>query len=177
MRVFASRKLVSSMRGGSIGFLNSPQHVTAAVVVNTSSSRHFSAVLNPYDIELTADHILSRQFSTTNALEKELHIYSAKKQTPVSLKSLMETGKGDKLQDFEELMKGKLNDSSHHTTQKILIQVACFLHRELPVRLAHRAVRLEASPLLSQSGKLVLLPTYFLHSINQHRSLIIFFFF
>ena len=94
-----------------------------------------------------------RNYSTNTPLEKELHIYSAKKQTPVSLRSLMETGKGDKLQDFDELMKGKLSESNHHTTQKILIQVACFLHRELPVRLAHRAIKLESSPLLMRSGK------------------------
>jgi hypothetical protein len=97
-----------------------------------------------------------RNFSIiTPHLEKEIHIYSNKKEIPVSLKSLMETGKGDKLNRFDELVKGKYAPQTvqPQASQKILIQVACFLHRELPVRLAHRAVRLESSPLFVKSSK------------------------
>ncbi|RYY88320.1 hypothetical protein EON63_02615 [archaeon] len=43
--------------------------------------------------ELTAYDIINlRNFSANSILEKELHVYAAKKQTPVSLRSLMETG-------------------------------------------------------------------------------------
>ena len=80
-------------------------------------------------------------------LEKELLLYSKKKQTPVSLKSLMESGRGDN----PNLPSGKSTKAS----DKVIMQVACFLHREMPVRLAHRAVKLEASPLFQMSGKIV----------------------
>ena len=50
-------------------------------------------------------------------------------------------------------MKHKID--KHQVTQRIMIQVACFLHRELPIRLAQRAVKLEASPLFARSGKLI----------------------
>ena len=82
--------------------------------------------------------------------EKELLLFSNKKQTPVSLKALMETGKGDRLSSASH---DKNEDASR---SKILIQIACFLHRELPVRLAHNAVKFEASPLIMKSGSTVL---------------------
>lgn len=108
-------------------------------------------------VEAAVENIfLLRNFSSANngALEKELQIYSSKKQTPVSLKSLMETGTGDRLQHFEGYIKSqqeKFNQAQ--VSQRVLIQVACFLHRELPIRLAQRAVKLEASPLFVRSGK------------------------
>jgi hypothetical protein len=94
----------------------------------------------------------SGQFSTQTNQEKELIIYSTKKLTPVSLKSLMDTGKGERLDDL-----GSSNRLSHATaSQKVLTQVACFLHRELPVRLAHRAVRLESSSIFAKNGTLII---------------------
>ena len=86
----------------------------------------------------------------SSPLDKELLIYSNKKQTPVSLKSLMETGKGIRLKD-----ENSIDIEDEIARQKVLIQVACFLHRELPVRLAHRAVKLEASHLFNKSGIIV----------------------
>lgn len=83
----------------------------------------------------------------SSAVEKEIFLYSNKKQTPVSLKSLMETGKGERLQMLQNV-----NELNSAVSNKVLIQVACFLHRELPVRLAHRAVKLEALPLFTKSG-------------------------
>jgi hypothetical protein len=101
------------------------------------------------------NNILCRTLSTTHVpLEKELILYSNKKQTPVSLRTLMETGRGDTLNRFDEIMKGKYSiNPVPKVSQRILIQVACFLHRELPVRLAHRAMRFEQSPLFLRSGK------------------------
>ena len=97
--------------------------------------------------------VLFRESSVSmsaSSLEKELQLYSNKKQTPVSLKSLMETGKGIRLKDEKAV-----DIENEIARQKILIQVACFLHRELPVRLAHRAVKLESS-LFSKSGEISL---------------------
>ena len=59
----------------------------------------------------------------------------------------MESGRGDN----PNLPSGKSTKAS----DKVIMQVACFLHREMPVRLAHRAVKLEASPLFQMSGKIV----------------------
>lgn len=102
------------------------------------------------------DIFLLENFQNVNpALEKEISLYSNKKLTPVSLRSLMETGKGDRLEHFDQLMKGRYGsqEGQPQASQRILIQVACFLHRELPIRLAQRAVKLEASPLFMKSGK------------------------
>lgn len=101
------------------------------------------------------DIFLLENFQNFNpALEKEVLLYSNKKQTPVSLRSLMETGKGDRLEHFDQLMKGRYTQQGQpQASQRILIQVACFLHRELPIRLAQRAVKLEASHLFMKSGK------------------------
>lgn len=82
-------------------------------------------------------------------LERELILYGSKKQTPVSLKSLMETGKGDLLKSFEPGQQAKSTAS-----ELVLFQVACFLHRELPVRIAHRVEHLQSTQFLLKSRKL-----------------------
>lgn len=82
-------------------------------------------------------------------LERELILYGSKKQTPVSLKSLLETGKGALLKDFE----GKPRETTT-ASELVLFQVACFLHRELPVRIAHRVEHLQSTPFLLNSRKL-----------------------
>lgn len=121
---------------------------------------------------MVKDIFLLENFQNINpALEKEIVLYSNKKQTPVSLRSLMETGKGDRLQHFDQLMKGKYGnqpDQQPQASQRILIQVACFLHRELPIRLAQRAVKLEASQLFMKSGTLqyVITPIYFIYNLR-----------
>ena len=68
-------------------------------------------------------------------------------QTSVSLQDLMRTGQGEYLhksfEDSENLLK-----ENHQTTELVLIQVAGFLRREMPVRLAHRIRDLERLPLM-----------------------------
>lgn len=93
------------------------------------------------------DEILAvRNFSVmTPNIEKELELYSKKKQTSVSLRTLMDTGRGEN-PNLPLPKSGRASD-------KVIMQVACFLHRELPVRLAHRAAKLEASQLFSMSGE------------------------
>jgi hypothetical protein len=58
---------------------------------------------------------------------------AAMRQTGVSLKTLIDTGRG-------ELLGGDIvfRESDLTTREQMLIQVASFLHRELPIRLAHR---------------------------------------
>lgn len=88
--------------------------------------------------------------ASSSQLNKEIDLYSKKKQTSVSLRALMESGQGLHLQKLG--MGGASNEDGMKVAEKILIQIACFLHRELPVRVAHRAVKLEASPLFMKSG-------------------------
>eukprot|EP01041_Mallomonas_annulata_P011562 gene11562-24175_t len=76
---------------------------------------------------------------------EELLSFSSKKQTSISIKLLMETGKGVYLDSSSK------NESPSSTTERIKIQVARFLHRELPIRLAHRAVELESIPVMCTS--------------------------
>lgn len=78
---------------------------------------------------------------------RDLRFFGAKKQTSVNLQALMETGQGKRLSQFESNIEkaapGSTSSASKDARSKVLIQIACFLHRELPVRLAHRALELE----------------------------------
>jgi len=68
------------------------------------------------------------------------------KQSPtsVSLQVLMRTGRGEYLdRRFENLAM-----KEHTATELVLMQVASFLRRELPIRLAHRVQDLEKVPLM-----------------------------
>ncbi len=89
-------------------------------------------------------------------LDRELILYGSKKQTPVSLKSLLETGKGDLLNVFE----GKQRESTT-ASELVLFQVACFLHRELPVRVAHRVEHLQSAPFLLNSRKFLCISHFY----------------
>ena len=104
--------------------------------------------LYPFAISMVGTHHQTLVRNAANAagahynafnLERELILYGSKKQTPVSLKSLMETGKGDLLKSFEP---GQRTTST--ASELVLFQVACFLHRELPVRIAHRVEHLQS---------------------------------
>ena len=66
-------------------------------------------------------------------------------QTSVSLQALMRTGRGEYLHKTFEDME---NVDKHSATNLVLIQVASFLRRELPIRLAHRIQDLEGIPLM-----------------------------
>ena len=67
-------------------------------------------------------------------------------QTSVSLQALMSTGRG------EFLHKTFAQDrvAQHAATDLVLLQVASFLQRELPIRFAHRVRDLEAVPALAE---------------------------
>lgn len=99
--------------------------------------------------------------------EKDLQHYGKKKQTGVSLKALMETGRGDRLMEFDKLVDTSRTQAG--ASERVQIQVACFLHRELPVRLAHRALELEASSLFSQSPSIRNVASWYKTSFAQLR--------
>jgi pyruvate dehydrogenase kinase 2/3/4 len=70
-----------------------------------------------------------------------LNEYAHEQQTSVSLQTLMRTGRGEYL--HKTFLESQHNQDAHLATERVLIQVASFLRRELPVRLAHRIRDLE----------------------------------
>uniref|UniRef100_A0A7S4VKG9 Protein-serine/threonine kinase n=1 Tax=Ditylum brightwellii TaxID=49249 RepID=A0A7S4VKG9_9STRA len=69
-------------------------------------------------------------------------------QTSASLQTLMKTGRGELL---SKTYKEESLSETFHTktaTKRILLQVASFLRRELPIRLAHRIQDLDCVPLM-----------------------------
>ena len=75
-------------------------------------------------------------------------------QTSVSLQDLMRTGRGEYLhRTFDDPQDEKLQQlkEKHTATELVLMQVAGFLRREMPVRLAHRIRDLERVPLLKDA--------------------------
>lgn len=94
-------------------------------------------------------------------LQKLIEEYANKKESKVSLTALMETAKGRRLDYFH--FSNIIDDynlyydfDSLPIQKKVQIQIACFLHRELPVRLAKRAVELESYEIFKSSGKFIL---------------------
>ena len=73
--------------------------------------------------------------------------YKHKKQTSVSLETLLDTGSGKLLHEtqFPESMT-KADALKLTTHEKTVLQIASFLRHELPVRLAHRASELRDLP-------------------------------
>lgn len=69
---------------------------------------------------------------------KLINDHAKQPPTSVSLQALMRTGRGEYLdRHFDVAMK------EHTATELVLMQVASFLRRELPIRLAHRVQDLE----------------------------------
>jgi pyruvate dehydrogenase kinase 2/3/4 len=72
--------------------------------------------------------------------------YYEKKLTSISLETLMKTGRG-------ELLRKTYKDDHNHlehqvATERILMQVASFIHHEMPIRLAHRIHDLDRVPMM-----------------------------
>jgi pyruvate dehydrogenase kinase 2/3/4 len=99
----------------------------------------------------------------------ELKIYASKKQTAVSLKSLLETAKGEMLPGHHPYP-AVSGIADLDKQMRIQFQIACFLHRELPVRLAHRCIALESLPILKQSRHIREVCSWYKMSFAQLRS-------
>ena len=70
---------------------------------------------------------------------KLINDHAKQPPTSVSLQALMRTGRGEYLDRHFENVAMK----EHTATELVLMQVASFLRRELPIRLAHRVQDLE----------------------------------
>lgn len=82
--------------------------------------------------------------------------HARKPQTSASLQTLMKTGRGEFLHKMEKQMPTSggyasvddLPEEQSEATPLVLLQVASFLRRELPIRLAHRIQDLQRVPML-----------------------------
>lgn len=153
--------------------------VLSSVSVRRTALRAPSLAMNPNQMRgfsVVSEKPRSRSgvsispVSANTPADQELLMYSRKKLTSVSLRSLMETGRGDLLGHTKGKSSDKLVATSTPTPEKIIIQVACFLHRELPVRLAHRAVQLQESPLFLKSVHIQNVCSWYRTSFAQLRS-------
>jgi len=79
-------------------------------------------------------------------IERMIREYAMHPQTSVSLQALMRTGQGE----FLHRTFGEETRQRHAATELVLIQVASFLRKELPTRLAHRIHDLDHIPLLRE---------------------------
>lgn len=95
---------------------------------------------------------LSRCFSAEPVVEipndvaKAIEKYTKKKQTSVTLQTLMKTGRGELLGKTYKDNNFRLEHQ--HATEEILMQVAGFIRREMPIRLAHRISDLDSVPMM-----------------------------
>lgn len=108
-------------------FLSSPSPTTTTTTtknrINNDRDINYDGVLDE-ETELINDHV-------------------KKLPTSVSLEVLLRTGRAEYLDQIENVAM-----KEHTATELVLIQVASFLRRELPIRLAHRVQDLEKVPLM-----------------------------
>ena len=71
--------------------------------------------------------------------------YTKKKQTSASLDTLLRTGRGELLGKGDEL---SILSEHMPTDDRIRMQVASFLRKDLPIRLAHRILDLDQVPMM-----------------------------
>jgi pyruvate dehydrogenase kinase 2/3/4 len=89
-------------------------------------------------------HVLPNDEMMTDEVAELVEEYTKKKQTSASLDTLMRTGRGELLdrtrgEEFSFL-------DEHLPNDQVLMQVASFLRKDLPVRLAHRIQDLDQVP-------------------------------
>jgi len=100
-----------------------------------SSSKSSSKELNSRDIDYDG---------VPDNVAKLINDHAKQPPTSVSLQALMRTGRGEYLdRHFENVA---INE--HTATELVLMQVASFFRRELPIRFAHRVQDLEKVPLM-----------------------------
>ena len=90
----------------------------------------------------------------------EIHYFARKKRVGVDMRTLLDTGLG-RMQFNSDIEGTKL--------QKVLMQVACFLHRELPVRFAHRTVELETNQYMKDNEHVMKICNWYKSSFRELR--------
>jgi pyruvate dehydrogenase kinase 2/3/4 len=111
----------------------------------------------------------SREFSTIKpdhmAIIEE---HAAKSQTSVSLRTLMETGKGELLHVQPPKAASSHNEVPETAATKLVLkQVAGFLRHELPIRLAHRIKDLDNVPLMKDMPSVLIAKDWYVTSFLE----------
>ena len=99
--------------------------------------------------------------SSVSVSTGELEFYGSKRQNKVTLRNLLDTGSG------KTLGKGSPILENCSLAENINIQVASFLHRELPIRLAHRALALESIDIFRRSLHVSEVASWYKKSFQQ----------
>lgn len=129
-----------------IHFITQPSFSTCATTIRESSSLLFPPFTSLDRVRIPLNlrgHSLANHSATD--INAALEEYKYKKQTSVSLETLLDTGSGKLLHasSFPEKKANAMNLTVHERT---VMQIASFLRHELPVRLAHRASELRDLP-------------------------------
>mmetsp|Transcript_14686 Transcript_14686/g.22643 ORF Transcript_14686/g.22643 Transcript_14686/m.22643 type:complete len:424 (-) Transcript_14686:1212-2483(-) len=86
---------------------------------------------------------------SSNNTKEEIAKHAKQPQTSVSLQTLMQTGRGEFLHRTHKDLEDTISPE-RGATHKVLEQVAGFLRRELPIRLAHRIQELDDVPYMKE---------------------------
>eukprot|EP01084_Bolivina_argentea_P004192 7970_1 len=98
-----------------------------------------------------------------SVLHKRIMVSAERSQTGVSLKQLVDTGKGRFL-PLRSLQNPFLTSEAQ---LQIRLQIAQFLYRELPIRLAHRVRHLESVPVLLEQPSVALVHDWYAQSYEE----------
>lgn len=152
--------VVHCCRSGSLALTSKAMPATTTRISKSTTSGHHRTALgalgNVRNFYCTSKAAASAAEKSTMVLEgfpPEVGVNVAKAatqvQTSVSLQDLMRTGRGEYL--HKTFQNPDSLQEKHTATELVLIQVASFLRRELPVRLAHRIQDLEQVPLMKDT--------------------------
>jgi len=115
-----------------------------------------------FSFSSTAESSLS-PMPCTEQLKEEIMSHALQPQTSVSLHTLMRTGRGDFLdRTFGEEMRER-----NTATELVLMQVAGFLRRELPIRLAHRIQDLNNIHILNEMPSIMAVRDLYVKSFEE----------
>jgi len=92
--------------------------------------------------------------------DKELLYYMNKRQTPVTMKSFSEVGMRYRGEEVNEMF----------ISEQALCQISCFLHRELPIRIAKTVKHLLSSPHFVRSANMQKVCNSYANSFRQLRA-------
>eukprot|EP00571_Detonula_confervacea_P011606 CAMPEP_0172312302 /NCGR_PEP_ID=MMETSP1058-20130122/17119_1 /TAXON_ID=83371 /ORGANISM="Detonula confervacea, Strain CCMP 353" /LENGTH=481 /DNA_ID=CAMNT_0013025715 /DNA_START=205 /DNA_END=1650 /DNA_ORIENTATION=- len=139
----------------SISCINTPFQITCLRKLSTSSSSSTDST-PPHTTDSAAVVDYTSLPHSSPEIQALIDRHAHKPQTSASLQTLMKTGRGEFLHKMSDTHGGGYAsvavdisaDDESEATPLVLLQVASFLRRELPIRLAHRIQDLSRVPLL-----------------------------
>ena len=101
------------------------------------------------------------KFSIRQLATGDLESYGRKRQNKITLRNLLDPGPGRLLGIGSKVL------STASLAENINIQSASFLHRELPIRCAHRAIELDSTPIFQQSKHIQQVSNWYKQSFQE----------